>query len=73
MGQKIGSKIGSNICAHLSRTALYINLSIGFDNILNINVKSVNSRLRGGEVQSLVVIAQAANIKKLDTSFNSQF
>jgi len=35
-----------------------INLSVGLNNILSITVKSVHSRLRGGDVQSLAILTQ---------------
>merc|ERR1712071_109036 len=35
-----------------------INLSVGLNNILSITVKSVHSRLRGGDVQSLALLTQ---------------
>ena len=35
-----------------------INLSIGLNNIVSITVKSVHSKLRGGDVQSLSILTQ---------------
>ena len=55
----------------VSNKARYINLSIGYDNINNIYVKSVNSKLRGGEVQSLTLLCQSSTKKK--TKYEFQF
>lgn len=55
----------------ISNINKYINLSIGFDNLLNVYVKIVNSKLRGGEVQSLNLLSQANNQKR--TRYEFQF
>jgi len=49
-----------------------INLSIGFNNIVSIAVKSVHSKLRGGDVQSLSILTQQHGIQG-KTKYEFQF
>ena len=49
-----------------------INLSISLNNILSISVKSVHSKLRGGDVQSLSILTQQHGIRE-KTKYEFQF